>query len=817
MTETPHTRSRRASLYGLLLQVLVFGGVLGLSEATHSFALFSLAWYTAGGITLWFICLLLFRQRELVALEALDVEELRREKQATGAGETIFGEEGGGALGFRVAESRLQWMQRWLVPVFGLLNAAYLTGMGLYLWYRFKSLPLMGAEPLLNLPIAMIVLAVAMLLLFLFSRYASGMGRVAEWQPLRACGSYMLGNALGAMALIVCFGVYLYADVAAAEHVLAYVILVVMLLLAAETVVNFILDVYRPRVRGVEPRACFDSRLLALIAEPGGIASTIAEAMNYQFGFEVSQTWFYQLLQRTFVPLIGAGAVMLWLLTCVLVVQPGENAIIERYGRQLNAAQPYGPGFYWKAPWPIDVAYKYNTGQLHQIIVGFKQFDALPKEPKEKNVVALWTDTEHMGQPHFEFLVPVPAGRLEGPAPVATAPTGFEPDAKRIEQAWPVNMVRMDVAIQYKIVEARLAAYTQHLFNPEDTLRDIAWEEVVRYTAVADIFTLLGPKYGTAGAELQERIRRRLEQLDLGLEVVYVGVQNIHPEPGVAKQFREVVKAEQDKIASIREALVKENQVLSAVAGDRDTARALAYAIGNLNPNTSLLDRSDQVLEADDPAVVRAAQERMAALAPDFTRVVEAQWKLTLAQQQHRQIEGDFELGLGLNMNDKAEAARRVGDAQNALAAAQATLDDRLAPILAEAGQKLKATSVAALRDHIQARFALEFWNARLTRLLPDLQGEAAGILATAQAERWSYEMSAAGEVARSQGEGEAFRAAPRIYKVREYLAALVDGLRDSRKYFLAFDPHGRTVRVRFEAQEQARTDIPSIETRAPR
>ena len=250
----------------------------------------------------------------------------------------------------------------------------------------------------------MIVLAVMMLLLFWFSRYASGMGRTAAWQHLRACGSYMLGNALGALALIICMGVYLYADFATAERVLAYAIPVVMILLAAETLVNFVLDIYRPRVRDVEPRACFDSRLLALIAEPGGIASTIAEAMNYQFGFEVSQTWFYQLLQRTLVPLLGAGVVILWLLTCVVVIQPGERVIVERWGRQLNVDDPYECGLQWKWPWPMDVARTYNTSELQQLIVGFAQFDAEAKEEEgEGSGVALWDDDKHMGQAPLRF------------------------------------------------------------------------------------------------------------------------------------------------------------------------------------------------------------------------------------------------------------------------------------------------------------------------------------------------------------------------------------------------------------------------------
>ena len=386
----------------------------------------------------------------------------------------------------------------------------------------------------------------------------------------------------------------------------------------------------------------------------------------------------------------------------------------------------------------------------------------------------------------------------------------------RSDQALPVNMVRMDVAIQYRIRddEGGLASYTQRMANAEDTLRDIAWEEVVRYDAVSDIFTLLGEKYGTAGAELKERISARLEELDLGLEVVYVGVQNVHPEPTVAREFRKVITAEQEKIAAIREALVKENQILSEVAGDRDTAKALAQAIDHIGPNTNLLDRSELVLAAVDAKLVAALQERMSALGPLFTNVVETRWRLLLAQHDKRQVDYDFDLGLGQNVDDKVHAAERVAEAEATVAAAEQKLTEALAPIRRDALKDIDERTFTALRDHAQARYALEFWNNRLEQLLPDLRGEASAILARAQAERWGKEMQTAAQVARLEGERDAYRAAPRVYKIRKYLEELVQGIQDSRKFFLAFEPAGRQVRVRFIAEEEARAGIESLPTR---
>src|SRR5690606_7562661 len=140
---------------------------------------------------------------------------------------------------------------------------------------------------------------------------------------------------------------------------------ILMVILGLETLLNFLLDVYRPRSPGTEPRAAFDSRLLGLISEPGGIAHSLQEAINYQFGCQVSQTWFYQLMERTLAPLVLVGVLAVWLLTCLVVVQPYERVIIERFGRQLDPGNPLGPGLHFKWPAPFELARRFNTGQLH--------------------------------------------------------------------------------------------------------------------------------------------------------------------------------------------------------------------------------------------------------------------------------------------------------------------------------------------------------------------------------------------------------------------------------------------------------------------
>lgn len=809
MTETMHTRSRRASLGGLLVQLVAFIGLLTLALLTGSNAAFNLTWYILGGVPIWFVALLVFRQRELAALESLDLEELRRERQRTGGGEAIFDQEGAGGLAFRVAEARLRWMQRWLVPGFGLFTAAYLAMLGVLLWNRLRGA---SAEELTSVPVALVVLAVLMLGTFVLSRYTSGMGRVAEWQLLRGCGSYMLGNALAMMALMVCLGVAQYKETWVSwEHGLAYVFPVVMVVLALETALNFVLDAYRPRTAGVEPRACFDSRLLGLIAEPGGIAKSAADAINYQFGFQVSQTWFYQLLERAFVPLLFAGGIALWLLTCIVIVQPYEHVIVERFGRQLNpggqdaAGQdrpaPYAPGLHFKWPWPVDIARAYNTGQLHQISVGFADFNATPKYEDEQKPVLLWTDDTHMGLAHFDFLAcPTPEGSGAASRPVGPE---FARDEERESQASPVHAIRLEVVVQYRIDDRRLDVYTRAPSDPHRAVRDIAWEEVTRFNAASTVEHLMSRDRLLIGQQLHKRMAERVKPFGLG--IVYVGVTNVHPERTVATAFREVIGAEQQKLAAIREARVTENEKLSAVAGDVELARRLAKTADRVREASEQVNTATQALRAADPAAVAAGAERLKELGPLLRQRLIAWAALADAQARSLRVEEDYKLGLGQTLVTVRRAAEAVQAAEAEYQAADAAVGEALAPVQAELSQRMPASAVDLLVDQAAGQEASAHWHAELDRMFgrAQLGGQAAAALATALANRWELELRPAAELARARMEREAYLAAPEVYKSRRLMEVLVEGLKDARKYFLAFDPTGRQVRVRFVLEDQ--------------
>ena len=110
-----------------------------------------------------------------------------------------------------------------------------------------------------------------------------------------------------------------------ADFWIARALCVLLGLMAAEMLVTLLLEIYRPRLKGKITRPLYDSRVVGLLAQPESLFTTAAQALDYQFGFKVSETWFYQLLQKNLPMLLLAQLAVLFLSTCVVFIDAGRT------------------------------------------------------------------------------------------------------------------------------------------------------------------------------------------------------------------------------------------------------------------------------------------------------------------------------------------------------------------------------------------------------------------------------------------------------------------------------------------------------------
>jgi len=575
-------RPEHVALVSLILSVVFFGIAFFLGRWSGFFAITAVSWLSLSAALIWLVLVIQFHQRALAEQEKLDMGQLARDEQAS----TIFQAKGERAALFAVAQRRLQILEKWFIPIFSVLIAVYQIGVGLYLlkgaqaWADLsKAAP--GAEVELKPPLlcAVCMMAIAFVS-FLISRYATGMSAQPQWKPLRAGGSFLLGIAVLCFALAIGLALAQF-EINIVVVVINFVVPILLVVLGVETALNFVLDIYRPRLKGRYGRSAFDSRLLGIINEPGGILRSAADAIDYQFGFKVSQTWFYKLLEKAIVPLVLFAGVTLYLLSCVVVVDPNEEAIIEHFGNPVNDANEVrlaGPGLTFKWPWPIDIAYKYPTKKVTELNIGF-----VPKtDPETGEVIReplLWGKAHHEAEYHLL---------------VASEQTGTTSEAGAV----PVSLVVAAVPVQYRIKDLYHFIYNHS--QPEKLLESICYRELAKFAASARIevdneadmaHSLLGAGKNQAKRILTNNIQKAADEAGLGVEIVFLGLQGIHPPPEVAPDYQKVVGAVQKKQALILRAQAERNKTLSTLVGSVEDADELY----------NLAARYQQAEEADRP------------------------------------------------------------------------------------------------------------------------------------------------------------------------------------------------------------------------
>jgi modulator of FtsH protease HflK len=522
-----------AKKIGLVNWVLLLLATIALLLVTNyvSTAAGALATMLAGfGL---FVALLSYFQMSLIEREHFERLELEELSKSRGS-ESLFA--GAGADTFPAKRSR-ELFDRYFIPVLTALlfilqaAAAYLP------WKKVESMaPIIPGRATL----AMALLGILGLILFLLGKYSSGLVRLQGQKLLRPGAAYLLLSAYA------CFAVT--ADIAAvlfgfpkADLIVARILCVVIGFIALETLFGLILEIYRVRVQGGESRVLYESRLVGLLGQPEAIITTAAHALDYQFGFKVSESWFYRFLEKALGWLILAQLAIFALSTCFVVVQPGDQALLERLGRPLGEDGVIGPGLHLKMPWPIDQTTLYHTERIQRFIIG--------AEPDPSPTI-VWAKAHAKEE---TFLV---ASLFTNDTTVVKSP--------------PVNLLAVSIPVQYQITNLALWAYNNE--DPDSLLQGIATREVVHYLASADFDDLMSRGRGAAGESLLKSVQAEVDVRQLGARIIFVGLEDIHPPTKVAKKFEEVVGAAETREAKVLQARaysISSNAWASAEASNR--------------------------------------------------------------------------------------------------------------------------------------------------------------------------------------------------------------------------------------------------------
>ena len=153
---------------------------------------------------------------------------------------------------------------------------------------------MMDAFPVARRPLSMAALSILLAITSaVCGSYFVGVSRETGCRWLRPSGAWMfLTGSLFLLSggVMLCEHFSKWPDVV--DHRAAQAAVLILVVLAVEHVLSFVIEFYRPRMPGEELRPLPESRLLALLTEPGGVARNVAASLDYQFGFQVSEVWF---------------------------------------------------------------------------------------------------------------------------------------------------------------------------------------------------------------------------------------------------------------------------------------------------------------------------------------------------------------------------------------------------------------------------------------------------------------------------------------------------------------------------------------------
>lgn len=480
------------------------------------------------------------------ALEKLELDELAKSARSA----TLF--EGTDAEAFPARRAREQF-DRWLVPAFCVV---LLVLQGLTVWWVWRqTLNPAAAEVKASLPMMASFFGFLFFLQFLPGRYSVNVARLEGQRLLRPGGSFLL---LGAYLSLLAAGgnVAIFFAHTKTDLFLARALCVILTLLAVENLFTLVLELYRPRIRGQAARVLYESRLVGLLGQPESVFTTAAHALDYQFGFKVSETWFYQFLQKAFLWLLLVQAGLLWLSTSFVFIEPEEQALLEHYGEPAAGRPVLDPGWHVKWPWPVDSVYRFQTHRVQTFTVG-----VVPKEGEVEENTIVWTKS------HYKEEFNLPVANKEQDSASNTNAAGEK-------AAPPANLVTASVPVQYQIKD--IVAWARHHAAPSELLERLATREVVRHLVSVDYFEFMSVARQKAADSLRASIQQAADAEGLGVNILFVGLQDVHPPVSVAEAYEAVIGAEQTRAAKILTAqgeAAKTNAIAAAEAVKvRDTA-----------------------------------------------------------------------------------------------------------------------------------------------------------------------------------------------------------------------------------------------------
>ncbi len=230
--------------------------------------------------------------------------------------------------------------------------------------------------------------------------------------------------------------------------------------------------------------------------------------------------------------------------TGVYTVKESEQAVIQTFGKYTSTT---GPGLHVKLPWPIQDVTILQVQRTQKMELGYYQDDTGTYHSEEDDSLMITGD---------------------------------------------MNVVNIDFFMEWKISDPLKYLFSSE--RPEAILRNLLMSSVRSVVGTKSIDDVLTSGKYEIQNEVQEMIMEKLEENDIGIQILDVKVNDSEPPTEeVAKAFRDVETAKQEKDMTINRAAEYRNRRLPEAKSqaDRLIKDAEAYKSSRVAEAEGLRDR----------------------------------------------------------------------------------------------------------------------------------------------------------------------------------------------------------------------------------
>lgn len=266
----------------------------------------------------------------------------------------------------------------------------------------------------------------------------------------------------------------------------------------------------------------------------GNPLASVFDTLESRFGLSFRSSWGIRFVRNTTVPVLALLGLIVWGFTALGVVEVHQFGVEERFGRVVP--QPLEPGLHVTLPWPFGRIQRYPVKTVSTMRVGFEEDESAPRKLGQRAM--LWTQAHAK-----EFSLVLGSG---------------------------TEVVAVNAIVSYKIHEdaPRFLDYVYRTQDPVARLETCAYRCLREETQSATLSEVLTENRLDFARRIHARLRECAEEERLGIDVIDVGIVNLHPPVEAASDYLDVISAGLDATRVTEEARGESQVRLQTAAGE---------------------------------------------------------------------------------------------------------------------------------------------------------------------------------------------------------------------------------------------------------